>query len=136
MYTNTDITIYNKYLDSNTRLEKWQRTVFKGVFWDDKKGYNRLQSSIESVDEVFIVIPFNVGVDKEYVPPIEFRKLEDRANYFTIAEGDRVVKGDIDLEIEEVQSELDKEYEAFTITSVDTKDFGSKHMRHWEVGGK
>ncbi len=68
--------------------------------------------------------------------PKEFEKLEYKAGYFTLQEGDRVVKGAIDFEITGKISDLDKEYEAFTITSVDTKDFGSLYMRHWEVGAK
>ena len=136
MRTNADITIYNRYFDKETRLDKYQRTVLYGVFWDERKAVNRLQSGLEDADEVTIVIPFKVATDKKYVPPKEFEKLEDKAGYFTLQEGDRVVKGAVDFEITGKASDLDKEYEAFTITSVDTKDFGSPHMRHWEVGAK
>lgn len=136
MRTNADITIYNRYFDKETRLDKYHRTVLYGVFWDERKAVNRLQSGLEDADEVTIVIPFRVATDKKYVSPKEFEKLEDKAGYFTLQEGDRVVKGAIDFEITGKVSDLDKEYEAFTITSVDTKDFGSPHMRHWEVGAK
>ncbi len=136
MRTNADITIYNRYFDKATRLDKYQRTVLYGVFWDEVKAVNRVQSGLEDADKVTIIIPFAVTTDKKYAPPKEFEKLEDKAGYFTLQEGDRVVKGAIDFEITGKVSDLDKEYEAFTITSVDTKDFGSLHMRHWEVGAK
>lgn len=136
MRTNADITIYNRYFDFETRLDKYQRTVLKGVFWDEKKAVNTIQSGLESADSVFIAIPFQVSSDKQYLSPKEFEKAEDRSKYFTLQEGDRIVKGNIDFEIISKVSDLDKEYEAFTITSVDTKDFGSSHMRHWEVGAK
>lgn len=136
MRTNADITIYNRYFDKATRLDKYQRTVLKGVFWDERKAINRLQSGLEDADEVSIIIPIRVAIDKKYVPPKEFEKLPDKTGYFTLQEGDRVVRGDIDFEITGKVSDLDKEYEAFTITSVDTKDFGSLHMGHWEVGAR
>ena len=136
MYTNSNITIYNKYFDKATRTDKYQRTVLYGVFWDDRKAMNRVQSGLQDADEVFIAIPFTVNIDKQYFNPKEFEKLEDKTGYFTLQEGDRVVKGEIDFEVTSKLSDLDKQYEAFTITSVDTKDFGSSHMKHWEVGGK
>lgn len=136
MRTNADITIYNKYFDKETRLDKYQRTVLYGVFWDERKAVNRLQSGLEDADKVTIIIPFSVTTDKKYVPPKAFDRLPDKTGYFTLQEGDRVVRGDINFEITGKVSDLDKEYEAYTITSVDTKDFGSPHMRHWEVGAK
>ncbi len=136
MRTNADITVYNKYFNKETRTDKYQRTVLHGVFWDDKKAMNRLQSGLENADEVLVVIPFAVISDKEYINPKEFERLEDKSNYFTLREEDRIVKGDIDFEIIGKLSDLDKEYEAFTITSVDTKDFGSPYMRHWEISGR
>lgn len=136
MRTNADITIYNRYFDKETRLDKYQRIVLKGVFWDEVKAVNRIQSGLEDADKVTIIIPFSAITDKKYVPPKAFDKLPDKTGYFTLQEGDRVVKGAIDFEITGKVSDLDKEYEAFTIISVDTKDFGSLHMRHWEVGAK
>ena len=136
MRTNADITIYNRYFDKATRLDKYQRTILYGVFWDERKAVNRLQSGLEDADKVTIIIPFAVTTDKKYAPPKEFEKLEDKTGYFTLQEGDRVVKGAIDFEITGKLSDLDKECEAYTITSVDIKDFGSPHMRHWEVGAK
>lgn len=136
MITNSDMTIYNKYFDTATRLDKYQRTVLYGVFWDDKKAVNRLQSGLQDADEVLIVIPFSVSSNRQYIPPKEFLRLEDKSGYYTLQEGDRVVRGDIEFEITGKVSELDDLYEAFTVTSVDTKDFGSLHMRHWEVGAK
>ncbi len=136
MYTNSNMTIYNKYFDKATRTDKYQRTVLYGVFWDDKKAMNRLQSGLENADEVFIAIPFAVSSKRQYIAPKEFERLEDKSNYFTLKEEDRIVQGEIDFEITGKVSDLDKQYEAFTITSVDTKDFGSPHMKHWEISGR
>lgn len=136
MYTNANITIYNKYLDEATRLDKYKRTTIKNVFFDEKKATNRLQSGLESADHVLLLIPFDYTSQSNYVSPREFEELEDKNNYFTLKTGDKIIKGDIDYEINRKISELDELYETFTITSVDTKDFGSSHMRHWELGAK
>ncbi len=63
MRTNADITIYNRYFDKATRLDKYQRTVLKGVFWDERKAINRLQSGLEDADEVSIIIPIRVAIE-------------------------------------------------------------------------
>lgn len=135
MYSNASITIYNKYTDRTTRTDAYKRTVIKNVFFDEKKATNRLQSGLIDADQVLLLIPFDHDSQAKYVAPIEFKELEDKQNHFTLQNGDRIVKGDIDYEITGRISDLDKEYQTFTITSVDTKDFGSKKMRHWEVGG-
>lgn len=136
MRTNADITIYNKFFDKTSRMDKYQRTILKGVFFDNKKAVNRIQSGMENADEAMIVIPFSVTSNRSYKKLMEFQNLTDKSNYFTLQEGDRVVKGAINFEITGKLSELDKNYDAYTITSVDTKDFGSIRMRHWEVGAK
>src|SRR5699024_5010091 len=136
MHTNTDITIYNKYFDKETRTDKYQRTVIQDVFWEERKAYNRLKSGLESADKVFVLIPLADISNRQYITRNAFRKVGSKENYFTLAEEDKIVRGEIYFEIEGKLSDLDKKYEAFTITSVDTHDYGSYYMRHWEVGAK
>ena len=40
MLTNTDITLYHKGFDEETRLEKWERYYIKNVWWYGGKGAN------------------------------------------------------------------------------------------------
>lgn len=134
MYSNADVTIYNKYIDRRTRTDAYKRTVIKNVFFDEKKATNRLQSGLKDADQVLLLVPFNHDSPAEYALPVEFRELEDKSKNFTLQNGDRIVKGDIDYEVTGKIADLDKSYQTFTITSVDAKDFGSKKMRHFEVG--
>lgn len=132
MYTNSSITIYNKYFIKSEKTDGYKRTVIKNAFYEERQATNRLQSGLIDADKVLVLIPFESLEIGEYVPPREFEGLEGT---FTIQNGDRIVKGEVLLEINK-PTELDKEYEAFTITSVDKKDFGSKKMRHFEIGAK
>lgn len=132
MYTNTNIIIYNKYLDKEERLDVYKRTVIKNVFWEERKATNRLQSGLIDADHVLVLIPFENLDMSQYRPPKEF---EGEEGTFTFQNGDRIIKGEIELKISR-PTDLDRDYEAFTITSVDKKDFGSKRMRHFEVGAK
>lgn len=133
MYTNADVTIYNKFLNPETRLDEYKRTVIKGVFFDEKEGSNRLQSGLESADSVLMLIPFDSLIDDEFISPKEFK---GEAGTFTLRAEDKIVKGEIDYEIVGSTREFEEKYKTFTLTSVDTKDFGSQHMRHYEVGAK
>lgn len=130
MYTNGSMTIYNKYLDKTTRLDAFKKTVIDNVFWDEKKASNRLQSGLKDADQVLVLIPFEDLDMEKYVSPKQFK-----GEGFTFKVGDRIVRGSINYEITK-GADLDKEYEAYTITSVDKKDFGSSNIRHFEVGAE
>lgn len=132
MYTNGSVIVYNKYFNEETRLDGFKKTIINNVFWDEKKATNRLQSGLESADHVLLLIPFKSVDMDEYINPKDF---EGKEGTFTLKVGDRVVKGAVEYEINR-GSDLDKEFEAFTITSIDKKDFGSCSMRHFEVGAK
>lgn len=132
MYTNTNITIYNKYFDKDTRLDAYKRKVIRNVFWDESEGTNRLQSGLIDADKVLALIPFESLDMGSYVAPNQYDGKDDT---FTFKIGDRVVKGEITLEITK-STDLDKEYKAYTVTSIDKKDFGSKKMRHFELGAR
>lgn len=118
-FKNADITIYNKYYDSNSDTDKYQRTVIKGVNWQSKrnatvndKGVNVAYTTLIFLDSL-----------PNYVDSKTFAKLDDidRANYFTFTELDKIVKGAIDYEITGVKpnrvSDLENEYETVTVIS-------------------
>lgn len=131
MIGNTDITIYNRYYDKENRADKWQRTVLRNVFFDETRGANRVAGGLVTDDKVLIMIPFNASLNKAFLDGDVFRNLEQVSDYYTLREGDKIVKGvcgadDVD----------DIEGYVYVISSVDMHDFGSKNMRHWEVSAK
>lgn len=129
MYTNANITLYNKYYDAVARLDKWKRTQLLGVFWDSCKGANVKKSGMETADSVIVFIPLNIN---GYVGPKQYTGAEGT---WTLNQGDKICKGLIDQDFTKI-SDLEKAYsDVYDITKVDKKDFGSANMRHWEVGG-
>lgn len=97
LFKNADITIYNKYYDAANDVDKYQMTVIKGVNWQGKKHATVSDKGLLLADSTLIFI------DKldNYIKPKKFNKLsdEERPNYFTLAVGDKIVKGEITFEI-------------------------------------
>ncbi len=133
MKTNADITIYNRYYDKTTRLDKYRRVVLYNVFYTEDKASNRLRSGIVEADGALLLVPLLNAHMVKYVPPEAYVGEPDT---FTFQLGDRMVKGSNLYEVQTKISEVDERYNAYSITSVDEKDFGSPHMRHLEIRGR
>lgn len=97
LFKNSDITIYNRYVDADSGVDKYQRTVIKGVNWQGKRNGTVSDKGLLLADSTLIF------VDKldNYISPKRFLKLsdKDRGKYFTFAIKDKIVKGKIDFEI-------------------------------------
>lgn len=125
-------------------------TVLRGVLLDASKGVNVRSSGLEGADAVNLYIPFDVnaedgitGEKREYVPPIEFWKLEDHSKHWTLADGAGTggskdastyfVKGEI-VEPDRDRAFMERTYDdVYSITKIDVKDFGG--LAHFEIGG-
>lgn len=129
LFPNTDITIYNRYFDKVSGLDKYQRTVIHNVDWQHVRnttaGKTVLDKGVLVKDSTLIFI------DKldNYVGPRQFNRLSDteRPNYFTFNVSDKIVKGEIDYEVTLI-SDLEKLFDN-VITFVSVRDLES----HWEV---
>lgn len=125
------VTVYNKYKDGTT--EKWQRTVLYGVLWDAIKGAVTRKTGVTSADGLQLIIPMTGR--RGYRPPKEWAGLTDKFGFWTLQSGDMVALGALEYEIVKSSSELRDFDHVLTITSVDTKNFGSG-MDYWEVSAK
>ncbi|EHR33443.1 hypothetical protein HMPREF9709_01191 [Helcococcus kunzii ATCC 51366] len=130
MITESNITIYNKYLDKITRLDKWKKTQILNVHWEETKGINIIKSGMSNADSVKVFIPYLSIEDLVYIDPIQFN-----GKGFTIKPGDYIVKGLIEDEITS-SSELEKQYKtAVKIKTVNNRnDSLIKDLWHFEVG--
>ena len=115
MITNSSLTIYHKYFDKVSKVDKWKRQKIKNVWWYGGKGanYNR---GLEDANEVKIRIPKDIN---------DLSDLE-------VEIGDILVKDIIDKEIS-MQSDL-KSYKTYNITSIIDNDTGLN--KHIHIEGK
>lgn len=142
MRTNTPMTLYNRYIDPETRSEAYQRTALSAVQWENSKAANvRATGGTMAANQATIFIPKALGANyllpKAWALAIVDEEYED--DKWTLQPGDFVVKGTV---AEEITSEfsisaLQAKYDnVLAITSVDTMDYGSLSLQHWEVGAK
>lgn len=130
-------------------------TILRGVLVDESKSVNVRDSGLVGADAVNLYIPFSVeatdavtGKKKDYLPSVEFWRKDDKSSLWTLAitaKGASLhgytffIKGvalppegtEPDKVVERVEALYDGVY---SITKIDTKDFGSPDMQHWEVG--
>lgn len=135
MIPNSDITIYNKYVDPLTRTEKYQRTIVQDVVWQAAKAISRRSVGVISANVATILIPFALGAN--YLKPKAWNAA--KSGKWTLQEGDVIVRGAIttDITTEYTVTDLvNANEEVVTITSVDAFDQGSERMRYWYVGCK
>ena len=116
MITNSDMTLYHKVLDTETRLEKWERYYIEKVWWYGGKGANT-QKGYENANDVQIRIPYESN---------------ENLNIANFSIGDIVCKGNIEKTITS-QSELNG-VEFYNITAISDNIFGSN--QHIHLGGK
>lgn len=115
MITNSSLTIYHKYFDKVSKVDKWKRQKIKNVWWYGGKGAN-YNKGLENANEVKIRIPKDIN---------DLSDLE-------VEIGDILVKDIIDKEIS-MQSDL-KSCETYNITSIIDNDTGLN--KHIHIEGK
>lgn len=108
MLTNADCTIY----DGKT----CKRREILGVHWEECAGHVRRMTGAQAADSVIVYIPFRAA----QTPP---------------EKGDYIVKG-VHLQDYGELSNVLKNHKAYCVLSIDTRDYGSADMHHWEVSAK
>ena len=116
MLVNSDMTLYHKVHDAETRLEKWERYYIEKVWWYGGKGANT-QKGYENANDVQIRIPY---------------EMNENLNIANFNVGDIVCKGNIEKTITS-QSELNG-VEYYNITAINNNTFGNN--AHIHLGGK
>ena len=127
MMTNTKMSIFNRYVDPQTKSITFKKHIIDNVYWDDRKEVNQDKGHNKD-NSVQIFIPKNKNDLSSYVKPSNY----DGTNW-TINTGDFIVKGVVEVEKVDKISQL---VDAFTITFVDDKDYGSSNMHHFEIKGE
>lgn len=132
MTTNTCMSVFNKYTDSEKNVI-FKKHEIENVFWDDSKGVN-LNKGYENADDVNVYIPKDKNDMSGYTESKFYIGLNDT---WTLRNGDFIVKGQtFENQVSSIKELKEKYNDVFTITLVDDKDFGSKNMHHFEIRGK
>ncbi|MEG1256613.1 DUF6751 family protein [Clostridium sp.] len=133
LFKNTDITIYNRYYDIGLDIDKYQRSVIKGVNWQGKRNGTVSDKGLLLADSVLIF------VDKldNYISPKKFAKLQplERPNYFTFSPGDKIVKGEVDFEVVGISPYRLSDLENIFDNVIDIKSVNDTLPTHMEVEG-
>ena len=116
MLINSDMTLYHKGFDEETRLEKWIRHYYEKVWWFGGKGANT-QMGYENANDVQIRIPYENN---------------ENLNIADFSIGVIVCNGNIEKTITS-QSELN-DVEFYNITAISNNTFGNN--QHIHLGGK
>jgi len=98
----TTLTIYNRYEDPITNVITWYRTVVDGAFW--KYVGDRVTINDTVLDTKNIIA--RIRKDDRFLPYHEWvsKPNDEMSNYFTLHEGDIIVKDEVDDTINEYQS--------------------------------
>ena len=99
---NIKVTIYNKFEDPQTNLVRWFRHSVDGTFW--KYAGNKVVIGNTVLETKDIIC--RLRKDDKFLERHEWISLpnDKMADYFTLAQGDIIVKGNVDDEIDEYTS--------------------------------
>jgi hypothetical protein len=99
---NTTITIYNKYTDPQTQLVKWYRHKVDGAFWKYSGNKVVVGSTVLETKDIIC----RIRKDDSFKEKHEWINIpnDEMSQYFTLAQGDIIVKGEVDDEINEYTS--------------------------------
>lgn len=118
MITNASLTCYHKSFDNENKVEIWTRFNYDKVWWfnDEKIGLNK---GYFDDDKVSIRIPYDQN---------------ENLDIKNFSNGDILVNGSLDVDIETQQDLVDLGYEVFNITSKANNTTGIN--QHIHLGGK
>lgn len=112
MTPNADCTVFRQEVNKVTRKNEWVKTFISGVFWQGSIGSKIGNSGTREDNETVVFIPFSA------------------VSALSLKPDDKIFKGTA-----EATTPLGLNG-ALTITGIDTFDYGSADMQHWEVTAK
>lgn len=96
------ITLYNKYINPDTKETSWYRHILENCFWKDTNNREIIQDMVLETNYIICRIPKN----DLYLPRYEWVNLEDKSQNFTFGVGDILVDGSIEEDIDEYSKDM------------------------------
>ena len=99
---NTTITIYNRYEDKQTNLVTWFQHKVDGAFWKYTGDKVVINNTVLETKNIIC----RIRKDDAFLEKHEWIAIpnDQMSNYFTLSQGDIIVKGEVDDEINEYVS--------------------------------
>lgn len=93
------ITVYNKYTDPQTQVVTWYRKVLTNCFWKYEHQKLTVGETVLETNRTICRIPQN----DQFLERYQWEQLfnDTMADYFTLSQGDIVIKGEVEDEVDE-----------------------------------
>ena len=113
---NETITVLNRRVNPDTRLDEWTPTVIRGVSWHIVA--NVTQAGLKAADTATVRIPANADTGgRTYLTPQAYKAAESVSEAYTLARGDVLVRAEITESMTPAQAQAAYE-DVVTIISV------------------
>ena len=98
----TTITVYSKHTDAATSIVNWHRVTIDNCFWKRVGSKTTIMDMQVDTESVTCRIPEN----SNFVEPFNWIDMADSElnDMFTLQQGDIIIKGECDFEIDEYKS--------------------------------
>lgn len=98
----TSVTVYNRQEDPQTNIISWYKHIIDGAFWKYVKDKVTIGETVLETNKIIC----RIRKDANYMDKEEWLKLPNdiKPNYFTLSQGDIIVKGSVEDEINEYQT--------------------------------
>ena len=89
----TTLTIYNKYEDKQTNVITWYRHTVNKCFWKYTGNKVLIGDTLLETNTTTCRIPYSDDFMEKFV--WEQLPIDEKTNYFTLGQGDIIIKGDV-----------------------------------------
>ena len=98
----TTITVYSKHTDAATSIVNWHRVAIDNCFWKRVGSKTTIMDMQVDTESITCRIPKN----SNFVEPFNWIDMADSelTDMFTLQQGDIIIKGECDFEIDEYKS--------------------------------
>ena len=98
----TTVTIFNKFKDPHTKVVRWYRTVVEGVFWKYVGDKVTIGKTVLETNNIIC----RIRKDDKFLEKYQWIQMpnDEMENYYTLARGDIIVKGEVDDIIDEYET--------------------------------
>lgn len=102
VWWDTTITVFNKYVDPQTKVVRWYRTVVAGAFWKYVGDKITIGQTVLETNNIIC----RIRKDSRFLEKYEWLQTpnDEMSNYFTLGNGDIIVKGIVEDDINEYQN--------------------------------